>query len=209
MFRLTIMQLLGHNVSMKTKQEKAAYQKEWAQKNRSKRLESVRKYQAKMLAEDPVGYRERLNAASRLFYAKRVANDPAYLARKQAAGERWRSKDIEKVREQRRAALERYRKANPNAQRDLRRRKRIEILEFFGGICVKCGLSNQVALEVDHINGGGWSERKSGADTIWKQLKLIRNNPDLARSKYQLLCANCHAIKDCKHGLHQINPNPI
>lgn len=81
-------------------------------------------------------------------------------------------------------------------QRERYARKRREILEFLGGICVHCGFSDSRALQVDHIEGGGNKERKEvaprsggpGASTLWN---LVHASPE----KYQLLCANCNMIK--------------
>lgn len=61
----------------------------------------------------------------------------------------------------------------------------------YGNICGHCGFTDQRAFQLDHVNGGGTKERK---EKCWNyQLVLLdaRKNP----TKYQLLCANCNAIK--------------
>lgn len=61
---------------------------------------------------------------------------------------------------------------------------------ILGGKCVKCGFSDQRALQIDHINGGGNKERDSGISTNQYYVRIIHGSTD-----YQLLCANCNWIK--------------
>lgn len=81
------------------------------------------------------------------------------------------------------------------AQRLEKQKKKIEIHTSLGGVCVKCGFSDSRALQIDHINGGGYTERKLYPTNPKKYysdiLKSIKNN----EGKYQLLCANCNWIK--------------
>jgi hypothetical protein len=71
--------------------------------------------------------------------------------------------------------------------------RRQELLTLLGGVCVHCGFSDARALQVDHVNGGGYAERRSnnfcGSASIL--LRLVKKNPE----RYQLLCANCNWIK--------------
>lgn len=197
------------------KAKAAAYQREWAAKNRERvrkagrvasakysaahperRLESSRAYDARQRALDPEGYRQKRNAAGRQAYASRIATDPEYLARKLASNARWSAENVERAKVQRQAAQEKWRLAHPEVGRDLRRRKSAEVLTFFGGACVRCGFAEAGALHVDHIHGGGGVDRRKGAGTVYEQHRLIHNDPDAARAKYQLLCAICHALKE-------------
>lgn len=81
------------------------------------------------------------------------------------------------------------------AQRLEKQKKKKEIHTALGGICLKCGFSDSRALQIDHINGGGYTERKLYPTNPKKYysdiLKSINNN----EGKYQLLCANCNWIK--------------
>lgn len=70
------------------------------------------------------------------------------------------------------------------------RRLRIKALEMLGNKCIKCGFSDVRALQIDHINGGGWDARKKGI-TGYKLCGDVLKNPSL----YQCLCANCNWIK--------------
>lgn len=70
------------------------------------------------------------------------------------------------------------------------RRLRAEVLEKLGGKCVRCGFSDRRALHVDHVYGGGTVERLVlGTSALWR--KVLADN----KGRYQLLCANCNAIK--------------
>jgi hypothetical protein len=49
------------------------------------------------------------------------------------------------------------------------------------------------ALQIDHKTGGGGKHRKSEG---WKYRTNLHKIPtELLRKQFQLLCANCHAIK--------------
>ena len=74
--------------------------------------------------------------------------------------------------------------------RRLRLQKRLAILQFLGGKCVKCGFSDYRALNIDHINGGGTRESRIYKSQAQKY-ERIKANPHL----FQLLCANCNSIK--------------
>lgn len=60
------------------------------------------------------------------------------------------------------------------------------ILYALGDKCVKCGITDIEVLEIDHKQGGGTKERKSGAHYI---RSLCRK---LCCGMLQLLCGNCH-----------------
>jgi len=75
-------------------------------------------------------------------------------------------------------------------QREKIRTIRSEVIEKLGGKCISCGYNDNRALQVDHVNGGGGKERKIYS---WKYWKMLKNLTDM--QEYQLLCANCHAIK--------------
>lgn len=70
---------------------------------------------------------------------------------------------------------------------------REKILTELGNKCKKCDFSDARALQVDHVLGGGRSER---GWTPSKFLRKIVSN----RSSYQLLCSNCNWIKRWENG---------
>jgi len=76
-----------------------------------------------------------------------------------------------------------------------------------GGKCAKCGFDDYRALQIDHINGDGYKERKSkgvgqkyigNCNTVKKVCKGELKN-------YQLLCANCNWIKRYENNEHRGN----
>ena len=70
---------------------------------------------------------------------------------------------------------------------------RLQVLDGYGGKCLSCGFTDQRALQIDHVNGGGTEERKDGRHSgymLYRQL-IEAQYP----AEYQLLCANCNAIK--------------
>lgn len=81
-----------------------------------------------------------------------------------------------------------------------------EIHRLLGDKCVKCGYIG-LALQIDHVNGGGNKERgyyrgenKNPSRTHSSQSYYYRILMKIkAGSKdYQLLCANCNAEKELK-----------
>ena len=72
------------------------------------------------------------------------------------------------------------------------RRRRLAVVVLLGGKCVRCGFSDERALQADHIYGGGNQELKAiSTSGIYRKI-LKMDNPE---SEYQLLCANCNWIK--------------
>jgi len=80
-----------------------------------------------------------------------------------------------------------------DANRLVRFNNRQKVIEHYGRSCVKCGYDeDDRALQIDHINGGGRQHRKvelKGNQA--KFMKYVLDHPE----DFQLLCANCHAIK--------------
>jgi len=78
-------------------------------------------------------------------------------------------------------------------------RIRLQVLGLLGAIkCNKCDFNDWRALQVDHVNGDGFKDRKKGkrGGGRYTLMKSIKENP----SKYQILCANCNWIKKYEHG---------
>ena len=65
-----------------------------------------------------------------------------------------------------------------------------KIFNKLGHSCVKCGFSDKRALCIDHINGGGYNELKSGS--VYKYYKKVIEDKN---NTYQILCHNCNWIK--------------
>lgn len=73
----------------------------------------------------------------------------------------------------------------------LRRRRRLFAISYLGGKCKDCGINDTRVLEFDHVSG------KKIANVAWF---LTRSNPGLIEelSKCELVCANCHSIREYK-----------
>lgn len=64
--------------------------------------------------------------------------------------------------------------------------RRVRALMLLGGKCETCGINDMRVLQFDHINGNGRVERQTVP-----QIKQVFQRP----LDFQILCANCHAIK--------------
>lgn len=122
--------------------------------------------------------------------------------RKSAYMREWRKRNLGKARDISRVASAKNRSENLALVREQARshneRYRAKIRDFFGGKCVRCGFDDIRALQMDHIKGDGWKERKhqgGRGQSLNQRYREIMDNPDAAREKYQLLCANCNSIK--------------
>lgn len=72
---------------------------------------------------------------------------------------------------------------------------RMNLMNILGGAyCKSCGFNVLEALQFDHIFGGGTKERKLFASGRAMYCFYIKN-PDIAKQKLQVLCANCNFIK--------------
>lgn len=77
--------------------------------------------------------------------------------------------------------------------RQYRSNARQKALTSLGGKCSICGNDDLRVLQIDHVNNDGNKERRLSRTIIFR--KIINMTSFEARLKYQLLCANCHAIK--------------
>ena len=62
-------------------------------------------------------------------------------------------------------------------------------LDVLGAVCKYCGFKDKRALQIDHVNSNGANERK--LLTQREILYRVIEHPE----DYQVLCANCNAIK--------------
>lgn len=85
---------------------------------------------------------------------------------------------------------------NPNKLREYENRATARaksiLIGMLGDKCARCGISDQRVLQIDHVNGDGAAERKSGVRGTRRLLAHIRKR---GTSGYQMLCANCNWIK--------------
>lgn len=78
--------------------------------------------------------------------------------------------------------------------RELRASRRVLVLSKYGGACACCGESNEVFLQVDHVNNDGATERRS-SKTVAREIYQHIITQGFPKSKYQILCANCNQAK--------------
>lgn len=70
------------------------------------------------------------------------------------------------------------------------------LFEALGGArCVRCGFSDRRALQFDHIMGEGTKKMHYQEMKDHHNYVKYARNPELARKTFQVLCANCNAIK--------------
>lgn len=80
------------------------------------------------------------------------------------------------------------RKARKQAERD---KLRAEVIAAYGGKCSCCGTDYEPHLTLDHVNGGGTTERRSlQGGSCWRVARR-EGYPD----RFQLLCFNCNWAK--------------
>lgn len=87
-----------------------------------------------------------------------------------------------------------YREYLCNALTTKRNNLREQIFEVLGHVCVRCGFDDKRALQIDHINGGGYAARGGNKGYTYTYLKAILADPNI-KENYQILCANHNWIK--------------
>jgi hypothetical protein len=80
-----------------------------------------------------------------------------------------------------------------------RKALREQILNMLGWACARCGFTDDRALCIDHINGGGEPERKKARSSEAYYKAILASGG----AGYQILCCNCNAIKRIERGEHR------
>ena len=93
------------------------------------------------------------------------------------------------LRENRIERLKKWRENHQNTHAKLRQ----EVLSFFGNKCASCGIDDFRVLQIDHINGNGYKERKQFSK--WSSNRYYQHILEVEGKGYQLLCANCNWTK--------------
>ena len=86
-----------------------------------------------------------------------------------------------------------FRLKHPECDEKVRFKKRMWIINFFGGKCIECGETDSRVLQIHHINGKANSKYKRVVNSMSRP-QIIEEAPNLV-----LLCANCHARKRASH----------
>lgn len=66
-------------------------------------------------------------------------------------------------------------------------------------VCATCGYADKRALQFDHIDGGGRQHRLSLPSGGAYYKALLSMTDEALRAAFQVLCANCNAIKREEH----------
>lgn len=79
---------------------------------------------------------------------------------------------------------------------------KLKVHETMGGKCCKCGFKDSRALQIDHIKGDGFQDKKDGNYNGKKHLVQVLLSVMNKEKRFQLLCANCNWIKRFDNNEH-------
>ena len=114
---------------------------------------------------------------------------------------------IEKNREKHNKRMALYmRERNKTHPPQYTKNLRIKLLKILGDKCVRCGFNEQQALQIDHISGNGYIERKFRFGALF--YKYYIDNQDKISNNLQILCANCNKIKQIKNKEYKKSGRP-
>ena len=83
-----------------------------------------------------------------------------------------------------------YKQNRKRAGTNFQKKIRLEVIEFLGGKCLRCGFTDPRALQLDHLYSNGSQDR---VHRSWQVMyREIISGQD---KSIQLLCANCNWIK--------------
>jgi hypothetical protein len=108
----------------------------------------------------------------------------------------WRENNRDYQRNRYRLNPEKYKdkKYHLKHNNNSKKKYRIELLKILGNKCIRCGFSDIRALQFDHINDDGYLDKQNmkHAHSI---IAFYYKNPEIAKQRLQILCANCNWIK--------------
>lgn len=76
--------------------------------------------------------------------------------------------------------------------------RREDVYTLLSPVCRRCGFTDRRALQIDHINGNGKSDRKQ----FTSQSLYLKHILEVSGEGYQILCANCNWIKRAENREH-------
>jgi hypothetical protein len=79
---------------------------------------------------------------------------------------------------------------------------RDRVIRHFSSKCGRCGFDDPRALQIDHVNGDGYLDRKLTKSHNWELFHEIVLADKAGR--FQLLCANCNWIKKSEDREYQV-----
>lgn len=86
--------------------------------------------------------------------------------------------------------------------RERRKETKEKVVAYFGGKC-KCGVSDIRCLSIDHSNNDGHKDKQANGKRTQTPVWYARLRKQIEAGEtptgLELMCFNCHAIKDLKH----------
>jgi len=129
-------------------------------------------------------------------YYQRRKNDPHFREVKNKASLAYTRRHAEMNRIRSKTYYQENKHRYNNTRSSRRQHYRDLLFEALGGAkCVRCGFSDRRALQFDHINGDGTKKIHHDESKDSHTYVIYANDPELARKTFQVLCANCNAIK--------------
>ena len=104
--------------------------------------------------------------------------------------------------EKRIAYRKNYRLNRKDYEREARQKIKKTVFDAMGGKCVKCGFTDYRAIQIDHINGDGAADKRSGNTNGNGYLIRVLDSFIKREGRYQLLCSNCNWIKRFENNEH-------
>lgn len=122
-----------------------------------------------------------------------------------ASCETCRGRHARRLRERREdpEVRERYNAYGRKKEQGQRLKRKLQVIDAYGGKCACCGETEPIFLSVDHINGDGAEHRRQIGGSAQLPRWLIQNGfPE----GFQILCHNCNMAKHINGGVcpHQL-----
>jgi hypothetical protein len=177
---------IQHRYYLRHKQEILEYGKKWIKKN----IEKKRLY----LRRSYYKYRKKRNA-----YARQYQKE--HPEQKKETDKRYRQKYGHQIYLRGKPRALKWMKSHPKQRRlylnKYRNVTRDKILDILGNMCTKCLERDRRCLEVDHKYNDGNIARKTFS-RLDREYRYYIRNPNKAKTRLQILCANCHLKKHRK-----------
>ncbi len=182
--------------------ERLAQAKEYYKTHRAERKEYYKTHRAEMLAQNKE-YRKTHHAEIKEYRqthrAKRLAQSKEYYKTHHAESKEYYKTHRAEMLAQEKECYKMHRAERLVHAKEHRNAHRLAVLQHYsnGKIeCAVCGFSDKRALQIDHINNDGNMDRRlHGSGLQFYRWLLFNNYP----AGYQVLCANCNAIKAAKY----------
>lgn len=105
-------------------------------------------------------------------------------------GNEWRAKNRKRANEMARKHYYKDPSKHHRVVDKARKKVRMDMIEAYGGKCIRCGISDVEVLDIDHINNNGAEDRRNHLHgyNLYRHLKKL----GWPKDEFQLLCRNCN-----------------